>query len=81
MSKGVLDIHISGYTLAKADKLSIPEMLSFIQSLRQSMDANEFEIAAPVVSHLESMLLYLSKIGPRTLPLFTAWGGLPASSS
>jgi len=81
MSKGVLDIHISGYTLAKANKLSIPEMLSFIQSLRQSMDANEFEIAAPVVSHLEPMLLYLSKIGLRTLPLFTAWGGLPAGSS
>lgn len=80
MSKGVVDIHISGYTLAEADKLPIPEMLSFIKNLRQSMDAHEFEITGPIVSHLEPMLLYLSTIGLRRLPLAIERGGLPAIS-
>ncbi|GAA3412295.1 hypothetical protein ACFFNY_23370 [Paenibacillus hodogayensis] len=78
MSKGVLDIHISGHTLAEAEKMPISEMLSFINSLRQSMDAHEFENAGPIVSHLEPMLLYLSKIGLRTLPLVTARGWSPS---
>ncbi|MOA18225.1 UvrABC system protein A [compost metagenome] len=81
MSKGVLDIHISGYSLAKAYKLPIQEMLSFINNLQQSMDEHEFIIAGPIVSHLEPMLLYLRKIGIRTLPRITAQGGLPVVSS
>ncbi|QTH43224.1 hypothetical protein J4772_01760 [Cohnella sp. LGH] len=81
MSKGMLDIHISGHTLAEVDKLPIPEMLSFIKSLQQSMDAHEFNLVGPIVSHLEPMLLYLRKIGLRTLPLITARGSLPAVSS
>ncbi|WP_274366012.1 hypothetical protein [Paenibacillus thermotolerans] len=81
MTKGVADIHIAGHTLAEADKLSISEMLTFIKSLRHSMGAHEFDIISPIVLHLEPMLLYLSKIGLRTLPPFTARGGLPVSSS
>jgi excinuclease UvrABC ATPase subunit len=81
MSKDVLGIHISGHTLAEAEKLPLPAILSFIKSLRQSMDAHEFENISPVVSHLEPMLIYLNKIGLRKLPLVTARGGLPADSS
>lgn len=81
MNKGVSNIRISGYTLAEADKLPIPEMFSFIKSLRQSMEAHEFKIADPIVSYLEPMLLYLNKIGLRTLPLVTARGGLPTITS
>jgi len=77
MSKGVLGIRITGHTLTEARKLPIPEMLIFIKSLRQSMDAREFEIAGPIVNYLEPMLIYLSKIGLRKLPQITARGGFP----
>ncbi len=69
MSRGVSNIRISGHTLAEAGKLPIHEMFSFIKSLRQSVDAHEFNIAGPIVSHLEPRLFYLNKIGLRTLPL------------
>jgi hypothetical protein len=49
-------------------KESIPEMLTFIKRLRQSMDAFEFSIISTVVGQFEPMLLFLSKIGLRTLP-------------
>lgn len=81
MSKGVGDIHIADHTLAEVDKLPILEILTFIKSLRQSMDTLEFGIVSPIVSHIELMLLYLSKIGLRTLPPVTARGGLPVVSS
>jgi excinuclease ABC subunit A len=81
MSKGVGDIHIAGHSLAEADKLPITEMLAFIKSLRQSMDALEFDIVSPIVGHLEPMLLYLSRIGLRSLPPVTVRGGIPAVSS
>lgn len=68
LSKGVSDIHISGLTLAEVNKLPIAEMLSFINNLRQAMDVHEFEIVEPIISHLVPILLYLSKIGLRTLP-------------
>lgn len=80
MCKSVLDLHICGQTLAEAEKLPISEMLYFIRSLRQSMGAHEFEIISPIISRLEPMLLYLSKIGLRTLPLVNARGGLTAHS-
>ncbi|WP_309119318.1 hypothetical protein [Paenibacillus sp.] len=80
LSKGVTDIHIAGLTLAESNKLPITEMLAFIKSLRHSMIPREFEIALPIVSHLEPMLLYLNKIGLRTLHPVIGWGG-PAISS
>ncbi|WP_422661166.1 hypothetical protein ACK8P5_12055 [Paenibacillus sp. EC2-1] len=81
LSEGVLDINIAGLTLAELNKLAIPEMLTFVHCLRQSMDLHEFEIVEPIISHLFPILSYLSKIGLRTLPLNSAWRGLPALSS
>ncbi|OXM16363.1 hypothetical protein [Paenibacillus herberti] len=78
MSKGVLDIQISRFTLAEANKLPIPEMLLFIKNLEHSMNPHEFEIAGPIIRELELILLYLNKIGLRMLPLMASQGALPA---
>ncbi|MDR6879502.1 hypothetical protein J2X61_001249 [Bacillus sp. 3255] len=75
MSKGVSGIQIAGITLAEAHKLPIAEMLTFIKHLRESMNAHEFELVSPIITHLSPMLLYLSKIGLRTLsPVITRSG-------
>ncbi|MDQ1914253.1 hypothetical protein RAC89_28040 [Paenibacillus sp. GD4] len=81
LSKGLSDIYAGGLTLAEVNKLPIDEMLSFIKCLRQSIDEPEAEIVEPIIIHLVPMLLYLSKIGLRTLPPVVAWRGLPAFSS
>lgn len=78
MSESVREINIAGHTLTEADKLSIPDMLTFIKSLRQSVGAHEFDIVGPIGDHLESKLLYLNKIGLRTLPPVAARGGIAA---
>lgn len=67
MSNSVLDIRLAGHRLPEAEKLPIPEMRSFIQSLPQFLDANEYDSASPIISQLEPMLIYLNKIGLRTL--------------
>ncbi|WP_284646182.1 hypothetical protein [Paenibacillus silviterrae] len=77
LSKGVSDIYAGGLTLAEVNKLPIDEMLFFINGLRQSIEGHEAEIAEPIFIHLAPMLLYLSKIGLRTLPPVVAWRGLP----
>jgi len=60
-------IRLAGRTLTETVKMPIPEMRSYINSLQQFMDANEFDIVQPIIPHLESMLIYLNQIGLRTL--------------
>ncbi|PYI53396.1 hypothetical protein [Paenibacillus flagellatus] len=55
------EIRLAGNTLAGAEKLTIPEMCSFITSLPQVMDVNEYVIASLILS------LLLKKIGLRSL--------------
>ncbi|WP_426451978.1 hypothetical protein ACP26L_07860 [Paenibacillus sp. S-38] len=74
LSKDIMDIDINGLTLAETAKLPIPELLSFIQSLSQSMDAHGNEIAGPIISNLMPMLHFLRKIGLRRLPQVSVQG-------
>lgn len=67
MNNTVSEIRLAGYTLAEAERLPIPELLFFIINLPQSLDANEHDLARTIISHLEPMLIYLNKIGLRTL--------------
>lgn len=67
MSNTVSEIRLAGYTLAESENLPIPEMHSFILSLPQFMDANEYDIASPIIRRLEPMLIYLNKTGLRAL--------------
>ncbi len=61
------EIQLGGRSLAEAMKLPIPKLRSFVISLPQLMDANEHDTASPILSQLEPMLIYLNKIGLRTL--------------
>ncbi|WP_307719188.1 hypothetical protein [Paenibacillus agaridevorans] len=72
MSNTVTDIRLAGHRLSEVEKLPIPEMRSFILGLSQLIDANEHDIVSPIISQLEPMLIYLNKIGIRTLNPTTA---------
>ncbi len=67
LNSTVTSIHLAGYRLSEAIKLSIPELRSFIRELPQYMDANEYDIASPIIRQVEQMLHYLNMIGLRTL--------------
>jgi excinuclease UvrABC ATPase subunit len=67
LNSTVSGIELAGLRLSEAEKLPIPELYAFIQSLPQLMEANEYVIASPIISQLEQMLNYLDIIGLRAL--------------
>lgn len=61
-------ITIGGSSFTEVSRLSIPDLLLFINNLSVSLDAFEFEACMELCKEVEMRLNYLHKIGLKTLP-------------